>query len=385
MPPKRRGRPPKTQHQSKKPKTKEDRSKSGASSSEDLKACPELFTVPPLQPKGKKKPGQLTAEQLRQYYTEGFLVLPSFFKSSELDPALEAIDKEVDLIAERLYKAGKIKDKCENADIFHRFIELEKEFPAASLLMHKTGRFPEAFQKLWTNSRLLNMMEQLIGPEIAGNPVWNIRPKTPFNEQATVPWHQDNAYHDETSQELFVPTVWIPMVDVDKNNGCLQFLRGGHRTGVLATHTCCAGGTWYVEASDEEMEKSLGVDMDNDLVTCEMLKGGLVLFNNLVPHRSLENYSDKIRWSFDFRYQTPDKPPAFHGLKDHILFRSKKNPKHKIRWEEFNNVNRNAVSSINPKAALEAEKADEFDTTLSGPWMYRWELTHHNRHTTHWE
>jgi hypothetical protein len=24
---------------------------------------------------------------------------------------------------------------------------------------------------------------------------------------------------------------------------------------------------------------------------------------------------------------------------------------------------------------------EEFDTTLYGPWMERWEITHHNRHT----
>ena len=24
---------------------------------------------------------------------------------------------------------------------------------------------------------------------------------------------------------------------------------------------------------------------------------------------------------------------------------------------------------------------EEFDTTLHGPWMKRWEITHHNRHT----
>ncbi len=40
---------------------------------------------------------------------QGFIILPSFLKSRELDPVLEAIDHEVDLIAERLYKAGKIK------------------------------------------------------------------------------------------------------------------------------------------------------------------------------------------------------------------------------------------------------------------------------------
>jgi len=33
-------------------------------------------------------------------------------------------------------------------------------------------------------------MEQLIGPDIGGHPVWNLRPKTPRSHAATVPWHQ---------------------------------------------------------------------------------------------------------------------------------------------------------------------------------------------------
>ncbi len=44
---------------------------------------------------------------------------------------------------------------------------------------------------MWSNNRLLNLMEQLLGTkEIVGHPVWNLRTKTPKNEATTVPWHQ---------------------------------------------------------------------------------------------------------------------------------------------------------------------------------------------------
>ena len=48
----------------------------------------------------------------------------------------------------------------------------------------------QAFRDLWSNPRLLNVVEQLIGPDIMGHPVWNLRTKTPQNEATTVPWHQ---------------------------------------------------------------------------------------------------------------------------------------------------------------------------------------------------
>lgn len=79
------------------------------------------------------------------------------------------------------------------------------------------------------------------GPEIAGHPVWNLRCKTPDQEQATVPWHQDAAYLAEEAGTLrcllfgaltrawlsqastvLQPTAWIPLIDATVKNGCMQ-------------------------------------------------------------------------------------------------------------------------------------------------------------------
>ena len=35
-------------------------------------------------------------------------------------------------------------------------------------------------------------------------------------------------------------------------------IRGGHRTGRVADHTCCYGDTWYIMLNEEEMKKTLG-------------------------------------------------------------------------------------------------------------------------------
>ena len=49
----------------------------------------------------------------------------------------------------------------------------------------------QAICDLWANEKLLNLVEQILGTsDIVGNPVWNLRTKTPQNEATTVPWHQ---------------------------------------------------------------------------------------------------------------------------------------------------------------------------------------------------
>ena len=74
----------------------------------------------------------------------------------------------MDILVNKLYNGGKIKDKCENAGFYERLTLIEQQFKGAAVLLHKMGHFPDGFRKIWSNERLLNIVEQLIGPNIAG-------------------------------------------------------------------------------------------------------------------------------------------------------------------------------------------------------------------------
>ena len=54
--------------------------------------------------------------------------------------------------------------------------------------------------------------------------------KTPYSAQAT-PWHQDEAYWDVTLSYHAIGS-WMPLQDVDVDNGCLWFMPGSHRGNV---------------------------------------------------------------------------------------------------------------------------------------------------------
>ncbi|XP_065897644.1 uncharacterized protein [Dysidea avara] len=336
---------------------------------------PDTYTTQPPQPR-EKEPGQLEKWQVDQYFEKGYVLVPNVFTPEELEPIKECINGLVDDLANKLFAAGKIDDKCEKAGFYERLTLLEKQFPGTAVLLHKIGVLPTAFQTLWTNERLLNIVEQFIGPNIAGHPVWNLRTKTPYNEQVTVPWHQDNGYLEETCNGTLLATAWIPLLDTNANNGCMQVVSEGHKLGMTAKHTCCAGGTWYIDLSEEEMVKTLGVDLDKDVITCEVPYGGVLFINNCVPHRSLENHSDKIRWSLDLRWQDPSKPNGFK-MKECVVMRKADDPNYVIDWSKFANLNRTTLQ----EKEMGRVSIDEFDTTLYGPWMKRWEIVHHNKHT----
>jgi hypothetical protein len=310
----------------------------------------------------------LSHTQLRQYQNDGFLIVRDLFTDAELQPVIDAIDEKVDTLAERLFASGKIKNKFEEEGFLTRLTKLGQAFPGAATLIHTSGILPKAFQDIWASSKLLDIAEQLLGPEIVGHPVWNLRSKTPHNPLATVPWHQDTAYLAKGSENTFQPTAWIPLVDADEVNGCMQVVRGGHNPPRVFHHklenTRGDKNSWYLYIDEADLKKE-------EIVTCTMKKGSVLLLNNLIPHRSTENYSDIIRWSIDLRWQKPGEISGMEGIKEPILMRTAQDPNYKPDWEAWANQSRQVGI---PDVLAERERPiSEADAIVSGgPWMDRW-------------
>jgi hypothetical protein len=309
----------------------------------------------------------LTPEQLNQYQEDGFLVVPDFFTESELQPVIDAIDAKVGRLAQKLEEQGKIADTFENEGFLTRLTKLEKASKGAATVLHSSGVLPDELATLWSSPKLLDVMEQILGGEIAGHPVWNIRAKTPLNPLATVPWHQDTAYLAAGSEYTFQPTAWIPLVDANSTNGAMQLIRGGHKHGGVLKHQLeqelGKTDSWYLYVRDEDLPPG-------DIVTCEMKKGGVLLMNNLIPHRSTENHSEIIRWSIDLRWQRPNEVSGFDDVKPCILMRSASKPFHEIDWASWAKMSRQF--KVKEGEVQKAEEEFVFDSKVTGPWLDRW-------------
>ena len=83
-----------------------------------------------------------------------------------------------------LHRTGQIQELYQDHSFETRLIHIERECPNASVWLHKQPfEMPTAFQQLWSHPRLLDIAQQLIGPKIAGHPVWNLRTKVPSFSQ----------------------------------------------------------------------------------------------------------------------------------------------------------------------------------------------------------
>jgi ectoine hydroxylase-related dioxygenase (phytanoyl-CoA dioxygenase family) len=144
-----------------------------------------------------------------------------------------------------------------------------------------------------TNPHILDMVEQLIGPNIA---LWN---SSLFAKPARVgtrtPWHQDGEYWPV--RPLATCTVWIALDDATTDNGCLRFLPGTHKHRSLARHR-------YNDAKDIALPLELepGLVDESQAVDLELEAGQISLHDVFLWHGSEANLSDKPRRGMTLRY-----------------------------------------------------------------------------------
>ena len=282
----------------------------------------------------------LTVEQLEQFDQDGYLVVEGVLG----DEDLAAIEQEyrgiLDRVTAGLVSQGRIPPP-QGTNFSERYIEAMQQVDDMYTLYqhldiclpmvkeldrsHTMNAGPEAF-RLLTNSRLLDIVESVIGPEIYSNPVQHTRIKPPArylpetvtdSNIAATTWHQDNGVVNPEADDTDMLTVWLAMTDATVENGCLIVERGSHRDDLtLHCPGTAASSTTYIPESIIDWAR---------VVPLEVGAGGVVLLHKLTEHASLDNRSDTIRWSFDLRYQ-PIGQPTGRSVFPGFIARSKAHP-----------------------------------------------------------
>ncbi len=177
---------------------------------------------------------------------------------------------------------------------------------------------PAAFGLL-TNPRLLNAVEAIVGPEIYSNPTQHVRIKPPeeclagastiVGEIVQTVWHQDLATILPEADASQILTVWLPITEATRDNGCLLVAPGSHRRG-LVTHCHDQRSNYSRQGIPERLVGARRIAL-------EMEPGDVLFLTRLTMHASLPNLSKDIRWSVDLRYQPIGEPtgrPWFPGF-----------------------------------------------------------------------
>lgn len=269
----------------------------------------------------------LTTQQLDHYCDQGFVVTDRIIDSDSLDALGGDLTARVDAVACRLRAEGRLSSLCEGEPFDKRLLSLfraAKDSAAGKELWQavelKYFNIPtRGMFQMMTHPALLDIVEQIIGPEIRFHPQSNARAKLPQFDASIVPWHQDATNLSPDSEKTFMINFWIPLVDVTMDMGGMQVMLGRHHTRPVISDTVFA-------IPDEKLP-------NDPIVDCPVRRGCALMIQKRTLHRSAPNTSEKVRWSLDFRYCDADLPAGRPGG---FVARSRKDPARVINsYEQY--------------------------------------------------
>jgi ectoine hydroxylase-related dioxygenase (phytanoyl-CoA dioxygenase family) len=218
----------------------------------------------------------LTERQIDIYRRDGFVTVPGVFSEAELEPV------------ERYLRA--------NADVEWTH---KNDDPLREAHYHHP-----AIYNLCTSARLVDMMEQLLGPNLVllYSHIMNKKPGG-----LRVAWHQDGPYWHRVEPKIAV-TAWIALDDAAPENGCMRVIPGSHRghrdlgQGLTDTPDLIQARPYELPAEAVDMSKAVDI---------AMRRGDLSLHDSYLVHGSEPNRTERRRAALTVRYV-----PAATRIKD---------------------------------------------------------------------
>ena len=252
--------------------------------------------------------GRLSPEQVSLFNEDGYLIIDNVFDPADLEPIRQDLEREIDRKLAQMLDDGKLSQTYPEASFEQRVTRIyhDSRENGEEVLRHLEGARGGGYQgrclfDLITHPKLLDVVSDLIGPEIVASSAYRIRPKISGVGRGDVPWHQDSGYFAPHCDRHLILTCWIPLVDATVENGCMEIIPKSHKSGIFRHQTGGNMGLYVIK--DEDLPAT-----QRNKVAAECPRGGVVLMTNLTAHCSTPNYSDTIRWSLDLRYQSADAP-----------------------------------------------------------------------------
>ena len=122
----------------------------------------------------------------------------------------------------------------------------------------------------------------------------------PAVDGASTPWHQDEAFRDGNFDYSEV-SIWMPLQPVNEVNGCMAFVPGSHKWGILPHRTPNDDSRVHVVECYE------GFDLA-DAVSCPLDAGGCTIHFGRTLHGAGPNRSNAPRYAYVLIFRLPPVP-----------------------------------------------------------------------------
>jgi len=215
---------------------------------------------------------RLSVAEIDRFNADGFFVLKDAFTADEIAKVRAEIDPFEEAHVEYArQKGGRVR---------------LTDAAAITFTLHLVRKSP-SLRAFAAHPAIQDVCHDLIGPDV--RLYWDQAVYKKTEKVQEFPWHQDNGYSFVQPQQYL--TLWIPLIDVDEQNGCPWIMPGLHRLGTLEH--------WATEIGLVCLERAPGA------VAAPAKAGDIVVFSSLAPHRTGPNLTEAVRPAYILQY-APD-------------------------------------------------------------------------------
>lgn len=305
----------------------------------------------------------VTPNRHEQFERDGYVVVRGLLDQKlDLDAIIVEYNGILDRLAAAWKREGRLKSTYSNLHLFERLVRIISEaevsydlhfdisLPQENITEETPMHHGEAVFNLLRCPRLLDVVEEFVGPEIYCNPVQHTRIKPPERRlpdasrtglTGEVAWHQDLGVVTDDADETETLTVWTSLTRATLENGCLVVLPGSHDDGLALHCRSPHAATLNQVAIPDKL-------IDRERVPLPMEPGDVLFMHRKTKHSGIPNLSDELRWSFDLRYHAIGMPTGrvwFPGF----VARSRAHPESELRdadeWARMWRVARSSLAS----------------------------------------
>jgi len=232
---------------------------------------------------------ELTADQVAQYREEGFTHVERL-----------TTDAEVDWLRERF--AEVFSPGNGNALGFGGYFDASRpvgspisDEPDLGQSIRPELKLPQLLETV-AHRNAVRLAAQLLEVPVEGIETWTHMINKPPRHGHETPWHQDEAFWEETLG-YHACGVWLALDDVDRDNGCMEFVPGSQRRGIV-THR---------HLYDDPMVSALVIDdVDpTEIVAVPLRAGGATFHTQRTMHHTGPNLTDRTRRAYAIEVQLP--------------------------------------------------------------------------------
>lgn len=275
----------------------------------------------------------LKREQIDAFQSDGYIVVEDVISTEMLKRVRREYQEIMDRLLRDWGKAGELGDLSFDEQVKEAyklgldwFQPMDISLPFDCIKADTPMHFGPAVFDMITSERLLDLVEDLIGPELTSCPIQHVRIKPPERHLdkdeirahvGATDWHQDRAVALEEADQTDMVTIWIAVTDATEDNGCLQVL--SHPADRMLPH--CPKRQTTIAPGAVDLSRARPVPVSS---------GGVVVLHPLLPHASLPNVSDTIRWSFDIRFSKTGQPTGRSHFPSFVA-RSRATPERELR------------------------------------------------------